>query len=304
MENGTAPQERPPQPPEPKVAGPLAWLVGAAVIALLAGIAYWWYATHHAKPVAQAVEPEERAQASTAETAAEVARKAEPPVRYPIERVAEAQGGTDPLQPAGGSALPLPGLDESDAAVLGALDAVIDARTLREVIVPTEIVRRFVVTIDNLPREIVPGRLRAMRAAPGGFAIARTDGRTTQAAENAGRYTVAVGLATSVDLRRLVAIYVKFYPLLQQEYRALGYPNSHFNDRVVEAIDDLLAAPEPREPPALVQPKVLFQYADPALESLSAGQKMMIRMGPAHAQRVKARLKELRGILAGQATAR
>ena len=103
-------------------------------------------------------------------------------------------------------------------------------------------------------------------------------------------------LAEAIDSKKLVAAYVHFYPLMQQDFRDLGYPKGYFNDRLIEAIDDLLAAPEPSEP-QLVQPKILYQYADPDLEGLSAGQKIMIRMGRDNASKVKAKLREIRGEL-------
>lgn len=40
-----------------------------------------------------------------------------------------------------------------------------------------------------------------------------------------------------------MALYVQLYPLFQQANVELGYPKSHFNDRVVTVIDHLLAAP-------------------------------------------------------------
>ena len=117
--------------------------------------------------------------------------------------------------------------------------------------------------------------------------------------------------ANDVDLRgttldsyakNLVSAYVHFYPLIQQDYRDLGYPNGYFNDRLIEAIDDLLAAPELTDPLQVVQPKVLYQYADPELEARSAGQKIMIRMGNENAAKVKAKLQEIRRELTGPQT--
>jgi hypothetical protein len=91
-----------------------------------------------------------------------------------------------------------------------------------------------------------------------------------------------------------VALYVRFYPLFQQAYKELGYPDRHFNDRAVEVIDHLLAAPEVAGPVALGKPWVMWEYADPALEARSAGQKALIRMGPDNARRLKAKLREIR----------
>jgi hypothetical protein len=44
-----------------------------------------------------------------------------------------------------------------------------------------------------------------------------------------------------------------------------------FNDRLIEIMDHLLAAPEIEGPIELVQPKVLYRFADPELEKRSWG---------------------------------
>jgi hypothetical protein len=102
-----------------------------------------------------------------------------------------------------------------------------------------------------------------------------------------------------LDAGAAVAVYRRFYPLFQQAYEDLGYPDRYFNDRLVQAIDDLLAAPEIDAPIPLVRPEVLYEFADPALESRSAGQKVLVRMGPANARRIKAKLREIRALVAG-----
>jgi hypothetical protein len=48
----------------------------------------------------------------------------------------------------------------------------------------------------------------------------------------------------------------------------------------------------------LSQPRVVFEFADPQLESLSAGQKVLVRMGADNERRIKAKLRELRKVLA------
>jgi hypothetical protein len=98
----------------------------------------------------------------------------------------------------------------------------------------------------------------------------------------------------ALDARALVQRYIESYPLFQQAYAELGFPNRNFNDRLVEAIDDLLAAPELASAPELVQPKVLYEFADEDLQQRSAGQKIMLRMGAENAARVKNKLREIR----------
>jgi hypothetical protein len=95
----------------------------------------------------------------------------------------------------------------------------------------------------------------------------------------------------------MVAVYARFYPLLQEQYEKLGYPGRYFNDRVVEVIDHLLTTPEVPEPLHLVQPEVLYEFADPKLETLSAGQKIFLRIGKANRDKLKSKLTELRQAL-------
>jgi hypothetical protein len=104
-------------------------------------------------------------------------------------------------------------------------------------------------------------------------------------------------LVGSVDTQTLVSTYTRYYPLFQQAYESLGHPPEYFNDRLVEVIDVLLAAPEVPGPIALAQPGVLYEFADPKLEALPAGQKVLIRMGTDNARIVKTRLRELRSEL-------
>ena len=77
-----------------------------------------------------------------------------------------------------------------------------------------------------------------------------------------------------------------------------GYPEGEFNDRLLAIIDELLATPEVSDPVQLIKPEAYFLFADPELEALSAGQKILLRMGSANAGRVKSKLLEVRAALA------
>ena len=61
--------------------------------------------------------------------------------------------------------------------------------------------------------------------------------------------------------------------------------------------DELLATPDVAEPYRLIKPEAVYLFADEELEELSAGQKILLRMGSANAARVKARLSEFRQAL-------
>jgi len=180
------------------------------------------------------------------------------------------------------------------------LDALFGRKNFEEFFHPRDIVRRIVATVDNLPREKVAQRLMPVRPAGGPLVLTGEGVNRVLDAGNAARYLPYVAMAESVDVGKLVAAYVRYYPLFQQAYRELGYPSEYFNDRLVQVIDHLLAAPEIEGPVKLVQHKVLYEFADPELEGRSAGQKIMMRIGPENAARVKARLRDIRRELTGQ----
>ncbi len=214
----------------------------------------------------------------------------EPQIRHPIE---EAQS-------TGNEAKPLPPLDESDATMQDLLTGFFSQEAAVEFFDLKDIVRRFVVTVDNLPRQKVPMHYRLFKPVAGKFLATGAGDSFFINIDNDGRYKSYVLLAEAVDVKKLVAAYVHFYPLFQEEYKSLGYPKGYFNDRMVEAIDDMLATPVAPARIKLIRPNVLFQFANADLEALSAGQKIMIRMGPENAIRIRARLQALRRELTGQ----
>jgi hypothetical protein len=211
--------------------------------------------------------------------------------KYPIEAAAVQEPEPTP---------PLPDVANSDAALQDVMASLFNGVALDRIFHMQEIVPRFVATIDNLPRQSVALSKMSVNPVPGNPAIAQSDGKTLLRADNAARYEPYVRVLEQADPQKLVQAYVRYYPLFQKAYQDLGYPRGYFNDRLVEVIDHLLAAPDVPAPVALTQPKVLYEFSDPALESLSAGQKMMIRMGTVNESRVKTKLRAIRRALTGQ----
>lgn len=257
-----------------------------AVIVLAAVVAAGVYLARRAMhPAGQAPAPAMPAAPSSAPAAAA-------PIRHPIDRAAA---------PAAASTSPLPALADSDASVLSALGAMAGGHDLAALLTPNQIIPRIVATVDALPRHTLGRSVLPVRSPAGAFAVARADGgATVMDARNAARYAAYVQAVQDVDSKALAAWYVREYPLFQQAYRELGYPKGYFNDRLIAVIDLLLATPEPSQPPELTPVKGYYAYADPSLESLSIGQKMLLRAGPAGEAAVKAKLRELRAQLTGR----
>ena len=255
------------------------WLVVLLVLGGIGAGFYYWQMGQEPEPAPTPTPP-------PVETPP--APEPEPQIRHPIKETATLEK-------------PLPALESSDDAILGVLTDFFGQQAVQEFFEVKEAVRRFVVTVDNLPRKQVPLRYRLFKPVAGQFLTIGEGENYLTKVDNYRRYKSYVLLADAVDAKKLVAVYTRFYPLLQQEFVNLGYPKGYFNDRLVEAIDDLLAAPEIPGAIKLVRPKVMFLFADPRLEELSAGQKIMIRMGVENAVRIKARLREIRQELTSQA---
>jgi hypothetical protein len=224
-------------------------------------------------------------------TAAIPATPSEPGIAHPVP-----EGAGDAA-----SAAPLPELAGSDAPLRDALSQISSADAVKDFLVPQDLIRKIVVTIDNLPRQKVAVDKRPANPVGGAFLAEGDELHATLDERNFERYKPMIAVVKRLDAQQLSALYIHYYPLFQQSYQNLGYPNGYFNDRLVEVIDNLLATPDPKGPVELVRPNVMYIYADPALEKRPAGQKLLIRMGPENAKVIKAKLAELRAaITAGQ----
>lgn len=192
----------------------------------------------------------------------------------------------------------LPALDDSDVSFLAALTNTLGTG-VESLLVNEALVDRFVATVDNLPRKHVSEKIRPIGRLDTQFTVAATDDDAifVLGPDNFARYDALVDLSTNADADTVIAVYRRYYPLFQESYERLGYPNAYFNDRVVEVIDHLLLTPEPIEPIRLIRPHVLYQFADPEFEALSSGQKLLLRMGHDHTKTVKKILQELRSRL-------
>jgi hypothetical protein len=260
--------------------GPAVPIAAAIVVIAAAAAALIWYlrAPDGDQP-APRIPAESEQSASTPDATAP---------RFPLQPALPDRSRPENLRP-------LPSLDDSDAYFELELSDVFGAG-IKELLVDDALIAKFVATIDNLPGQAVAERIRPVGRLSEPFAVDGQDGSDeyTMNPSNYDRYDLLVTMLARTDRDALVDVYRRFYPLFQQAYAELGYPDGYFNDRVVEVIDHLLATPVVEEPVRLVRPNVLYEYEDPELEALSAGQKLLIRMGSEHRLRVSQFLEEIR----------
>lgn len=268
-------------------------LIATVVIALIAlGLAFTFLREDAADTPATSVQPV---------TPAPVPAVAEPsaPEQAPIEEY-EPPAQVIEVEP-------LPALSESDSSVLSALTQ-LRGEGLIELLVPQELVRKFVLAVNNLSEGKVIHEYRPVVSPPPPFIVEKytvmIEGEAVEqervSARNFQRYEHYVTTLALIDSDAAVAVYRRFYPLLEEAFRELGLKKPNFHSVLIAAIDNLLAAPDGQTDLPLVRPKVFYQYADPALEQLPQTHKLMLRMGPENARSVKASLRQLRARLVNQ----
>lgn len=205
----------------------------------------------------------------------------------------------------------LPPLAESDPVAVETLSSLVGSEPVRQYVVSEAVIPRLVATLDALSGKQVPAAIKAVEGPAGTFQATANDDPASVIRNAAGdpipqyvvdpvnyrRYTPYVEMLEAADTGALVASYRDHRPLFEEAFRQLGYPEGDFDQRLRALIDELLATPDVSGTVRLIKPEAYYLYADEELESLTAGQKILLRMGPDNAARVKARLVAIRDAL-------
>ena len=256
-------------------------LLAAIVVVILLGAAAWYYWNELFAP------PVPETPVSLPEPAEPLADEGP---QYPMpEPVDDAETG---------ELVPLPPLDDSDSYFLLEVESAFGA-AIESLLVREGVIDRLVASIDSLTRSELPEKIRPVGGLQEAFSPDPGTGDTEVLGINSyARYDALVAQIYYADIDAVYDTYQRFYPLFQKAYERLGYPDAYFNDRLVEVIDHLLATPEPAGPIVLTRPNVLYEFADPDLEALSSGQKLLLRMGPDNSATLKRLLEKFRTRLA------
>jgi hypothetical protein len=264
--------------------------IGALVaLGLAAALAWFW--------------PRPPAEPAPAPPAPPVAAPAADPASAPTAAASEAASA--PATAASAAAAPAPPLPADDADVRQALVELLGREAVLRLLQTDGFAERIVATVDNLPRTHAAPRLWPVHPTEGRFGV---DPDQRIALDNAERYGPLVRLVEGVEPATAAAFYRRLQPQLQAAYENLGYPGRSFHERLLEVIDHLLATPPVQTPVAVTltevkgpiaseRPWVRYEFADPALESRSAGQKILLRVGEVHQRRLMTWLRGLRAEL-------
>jgi hypothetical protein len=189
---------------------------------------------------------------------------------------------------------PLPALDQSDPRTRELLGAMSSDPDFQKWIANEGLVRRFTAATFNVSEGESPRAVLAFLAPQGAFQVVERDGRTFIAPESFARYDTVARVLGSLDTQATTQAYRMLKPLINQAFREIGPPGQRFDPVFSRALQRMIDTPVPEGDLEVVDtPGVNYAYAAPELEQLSAAQKHLLRMGPANARAIQAKLREL-----------
>ncbi|MCY3932904.1 MAG: DUF3014 domain-containing protein [Acidobacteria bacterium] len=272
-EGGVPPEEEPAER-----SGTVAVIVIAALIAVGAGVVLWWWYTS-------------RGAGANGEGAAEA------PAAAVDAAAPEPAAEPEPLvEPAAPAPEPPPDLDGSDSLVREIVGGLSRHAEWLAWLAPEELAISFVRSVGAVAYDEPPQNGLEPLRPEDGFSVVRRGQRFYPAETSYRRYDLAVEVLDSIDVAGAAGAYERLEPLLERAHDELGYPNE-FGDTLELAVTKLLATPIPDGPPELRLRVISFEYVDPALESLSPAQKLLLRLGPENGERVRSKVRELYGAL-------
>ena len=277
-----------------------AWIIGILLVLFVAAGWYFYSASQKEDapappPTVAVIEEAPAPEVIEDESVEEFVQQPEPPEA--LEPVVEEK--------------PLPPLQDSDPLAAESLGSLVGVAMAERYFASEDVISRMVTTVDALGSSQVPGAIQAVQGPEGDFEVTVDDQPDASIVNEEGdpipqflsdpanerRYLVYVEMLEAVDTAQLVELYQRQDPLFQEAWRQLGYADGDFNQRLLAVIDELLATPEVEGPLRLKKPEAYYLFSDDELESLSAGQKILLRMGSENAARVKAKLSEIRQAL-------
>ena len=187
----------------------------------------------------------------------------------------------------------LPDLNDSDIPLFSHLRILLEADAL-SLLNDDQFLRKVVLQVENAAAGNFIYQHSPVIGPEAEFQAAESEDVLSINSDSYVRYSGYAEIADSLDTGLVVAFYQFYEPLLEQAYEELGYSGDSFRFRLLEAIDQVLAAPLLDEPPLLYQPEVNYVFADPALEALNGVQKQLVRMGPENSRKIQDALRRFK----------
>lgn len=267
-------QKPPDKPPSSGMPGSLLAKVGVVVLFIVLVVA--GYYLYKARPWSRAETPP-----------TETSGPADTPLPEPTPK-----GLGQPAEPV--DVPPLEDVSALDTLIRKLVGPLSSRPQLAALLTSDDLVRRFVVSIDNIARGVAPANQARPIAPKGDFTVQSSGTQMTIDPRSYDRYNGIAATVASLDANALARLYTTLKPRLEEAYRELGGPSDNFDAAAEQALVGLLNTPDVTGPIAVRQGRgVNYVFADENIEALPSAQKQLIRMGPRNRETIQQKLREI-----------
>jgi hypothetical protein len=187
----------------------------------------------------------------------------------------------------------LPTLNNSDTFIFEGLRAMQNGASVLRLLAQDQIVRKFVVFVENISRGEFPQTGLPYRALGEEMPVRNIDENFFVMEDSAhARFDEIVQTFVSLDTDAAVTLYRVLSPLFQQAYAEIGFRNVSFDETLRLSINNIVRTTNMEGPYQLVKPSVMYLYADASIENLQEVHKQLLRIGPDNTIILKAKLRE------------
>ena len=215
----------------------------------------------------------------------------------PAPTASTAPAATAPAPPASlggaGDPITLPPLDASDALVRTLVQALSASPAVTAWLTTNGLIRNFTVVVANIADGATPAKHLSSVRPSSSFHIVERNGNLSVDPRSYDRYNAIADAIASLEPAAAARLYATLKPRIEEAHRELGSADQSFDRTLERAIVALLNTPVVDAPPRLTPKGIGYAYADDRLESLTAAQKQLLRMGPRNERLVKAKLREI-----------
>jgi hypothetical protein len=191
-----------------------------------------------------------------------------------------------------GDAITLPPLDQSDTLVRTLVQALTESPAVMAWLPTSGLIRNFTVVVSNVADGATPAKhLKVLRPA-GPFRVVTRDDGPAADLRNYDRYNAIADAVSSIDAGGAAKLYATLKPRIEDASRDLGTAGT-FDQTLERAIVALLSTPAIDGSERLKPKGIGYGYADERLESLTAAQKQLLRMGPRNVRVIKTKLRDI-----------
>jgi hypothetical protein len=218
----------------------------------------------------------------------------------PASAAGVAQPDTAPKQTSPvleGERIPLPPLPESDPLVRELVARLSRHPQVLAWLTTKGLIENFVVVTLNVSEGQTPVTHLKPLVAREPFRVKKIRDLVFLDPASYQRYDEHAAAIDGLDATGTARLYLTLKPRILDAYRRLGHPEGDFDPVLERATAVLLSTPVIDAEIQLREKVASYEFANQNLESLSAAQKQLLRMGPANTRIVQRKLQEIARLL-------